>query len=316
MGRDAIVKETTLAEYIKDPKSGNPDVLLQTTNHGKVGVERINLWRDHDLDLGHLWGLSIDLNSCIGCGACVTSCTSENNVPVVGKDEVRRSREMHWLRIDRYYSSDMTEEVAHEKGIGAIDKFTAMEAASENPQISFQPIMCQHCNHAPCETVCPVAATTHSLEGLNMIAYNRCVGTRYCANNCPYKVRRFNWFKYSDNEQFDFNMNDDLGKMVLNPDVVVRSRGVIEKCTMCVQQIQAGKLTVKKEGRKLKDGDIQTACASACPTHAITFGDLNDETTLVHQFSKEPRSYVLLEEVGTQPNVYYQTKVRNVKESA
>jgi molybdopterin-containing oxidoreductase family iron-sulfur binding subunit len=223
---------------------------------------------------------------------------------------------MHWLRIDRYYSSDMTEEVAHEKGIGAIDKFTAMEAASENPQISFQPIMCQHCNHAPCETVCPVAATTHSLEGLNMIAYNRCVGTRYCANNCPYKVRRFNWFKYSDNEQFDFNMNDDLGKMVLNPDVVVRSRGVIEKCTMCVQQIQAGKLTVKKEGRKLKDGDIQTACASACPTHAITFGDLNDETTLVHQFSKEPRSYVLLEEVGTQPNVYYQTKVRNVKESA
>ncbi len=316
MGRDKIIKETTLAEYIKDPKAGNPPLLLQTTTHGKQPLKDINLWRDHDIDLGHLWGMTIDLNSCIGCGACVTSCTSENNVAVVGKDEVRRSREMHWIRIDRYYSSDMTEEVAAEKGLGAIDKFTEMEAASENPVISFQPLMCQHCNHAPCETVCPVAATTHSLEGLNMMTYNRCIGTRYCANNCPYKVRRFNWFKYSDNEQFDFNMNDDLGKMVLNPDVVVRSRGVMEKCSLCVQQIQAGKLTAKKQGRKVQDGEIQTACASACPTHAITFGDLNDATTMAHQISKDERSYTLLEEVGTQPNIYYQTKVRNVKESA
>lgn len=316
MGREAIVKETTLTEYLKDPKSGNPELKLQTTNHGKQPVKNINLWRDHDLKLGHLWGLSIDLNSCIGCGSCVTSCTSENNVAVVGKDEVRRSREMHWMRIDRYYSSDMNQEVADAEGLNAIDKFTEMEAASENPQVSFQPLMCQHCNHAPCETVCPVAATTHSLEGLNMMAYNRCIGTRYCANNCPYKVRRFNWFKYFDNEQFDFNMNDDLGKMVLNPDVVVRSRGVMEKCSLCVQQIQAGKLTAKKEGRKVKDGEIQTACASACPTNAITFGDLNDETTLVSKLSKDDRSYNLLEEVGVQPNVYYQTKVRNVKESA
>ncbi len=316
MGREAIVKETTLAEYLKDPKSGNAPLLLQTTNHGKQPVKDINLWRDHDLETGHLWGLTIDLNSCIGCGACVTSCTSENNVAVVGKDEVRRSREMHWIRIDRYYSSDMTEEISDEKQMGAIDMFTEMEAASENPTVSFQPLMCQHCNHAPCETVCPVAATTHSLEGLNMMAYNRCIGTRYCANNCPYKVRRFNWFKYSDNEQFDFNMNDDLGKMVLNPDVVVRSRGVMEKCSLCVQQIQAGKLTAKKEGRRIKDGDIQTACASACPTHAITFGDLSDKASLVSQISKDDRSYNLLEDVGTQPNVYYQTKVRNVKESA
>jgi len=316
MGRSAIVKETTLAAYLKDPKAGNPPVELQTTNHGKQGIKDINLWRDHDLDLGHLWGLTIDLNSCIGCGACVTSCTSENNVAVVGKDEVRRSREMHWLRIDRYYSSDMTEEIAKEEKKGAIDMFTEMEAASENPSVLFQPIMCQHCNHAPCETVCPVSATTHSLEGLNMMAYNRCVGTRYCANNCPYKVRRFNWFKYSDNDQFDFEMNDNLGKMVLNPDVVVRSRGVMEKCSLCVQRIQAGKLTAKKESRKVKDGDIETACASACPTHAITFGDLNDHTTLVSQISKDDRSYNLLEEVGTKPNVYYQTKVRNVKESA
>lgn len=316
MGRDSIVKETTLAEYLKNPKAGNPDVLLQTTYHGKQKPSEINLWRDHDLDLGHLWGMSIDLNACIGCGACVTSCTSENNVPVVGKDEVRRSREMHWLRIDRYYTSDMTEDLAKQQGLGAIEKFTLMEAASENPQVSFQPIMCQHCNHAPCETVCPVAATTHSLEGLNMMAYNRCVGTRYCANNCPYKVRRFNWFKYSDNEQFDFNMNDDLGKMVLNPDVVVRSRGVIEKCSLCVQRIQDGKLRAKKEGRKVMDGDIQTACASACPTNAIIFGDLNDNSTQVYKLSKDERAYHLLEEVGTQPNVFYQTKVRNIKEPA
>jgi len=171
--------------------------------------------------------------------------------------------------------------------------------------------MCQHCNHAPCETVCPVAATSHSREGLNHMAYNRCVGTRYCANNCPYKVRRFNWFNYSDNEQFDFYMNDDLGKMVLNPDVVVRSRGVMEKCSMCVHMLQKVKLDAKKDGRKLRTGEAQTACSIACDTGALTFGDVLDEESKVFTASKSPRAYHLLEELNTQPSVWYQTKVRN-----
>ena len=168
-----------------------------------------------------------------------------------------------------------------------------------------------HCNHAPCETVCPVAATSHGKQGQNQMAYNRCIGTRYCANNCPYKVRRFNWFKYANNDQFDYNMNDDLGKMVLNPDVVVRSRGVMEKCSLCVQRIQEGKLNAKKESRKVKDGEIQTACASACPTNAIVFGDYNDPNSEVSQLRKDERAYHLLGELDTQPNVFYQTKVRN-----
>jgi MoCo/4Fe-4S cofactor protein with predicted Tat translocation signal len=310
MGRD-MVKETLLAEYIKDPKSGNPDKLLQTTNHGKVPVTKVNLWDDHPIERGHRWGMTIDLNACIGCGSCVTSCSSENNVAVVGKDEVRRNREMHWIRIDRYYTSEMTEEKAEEKGVGAIDKFLAMEDASENPSVVFQPMLCQHCNHAPCETVCPVAATTHSNEGLNQMTYNRCIGTRYCANNCPYKVRRFNYFKYFDNDQFPFHFNDDLGKLVINPDVTVRSRGVMEKCSFCVQRIQSGKLRAKKEGRKINDGEIQTACQTACPTNAILFGDLNDAETEVAKYSKDERGYHMLEEVGIQPNIWYMTKVRN-----
>ena len=225
----------------------------------------------------HHWGMSIDLNACIGCGACVVACQAENNVPVVGKQEVANKRGMEWIRIDRYYTSDMTKAKAKEEHVGKVDMYHQMEVAEENPQVVFQPMMCQHCNHAPCETVCPVAATTHSSEGLNMMAYNRCVGTRYCANNCPYKVRRFNWFKYSDNKQFDYNMNNNLGKMVLNPDVVVRSRGVMEKCTMCVQRLQYGKLEAKKEKRRPIDGEIKTACAQTCPTQAITFGDFNDK---------------------------------------
>ncbi len=315
MGRD-IVKETTLAEYVKDNKSGNPDVLLNTTNHGPQPPENVSLWDNHDIAKGHRWGMSIDLNACIGCGACVVNCSLENNVPVVGKDEVRRMREMHWLRIDRYYTSDMTEEKAEAEGLGAINKFHQMEDPSENPQVSFQPVMCQHCNHAPCETVCPVAATTHSNEGLNQMTYNRCIGTRYCANNCPYKVRRFNWFRYRDNDKFDFHMNSDLGKMVLNPDVIVRERGVIEKCSLCVQRIQAGKLKAKKAGRKVKDGEIQTACSAACTTGAIKFGDLNDDAMEVTTLAKDPRSYNLLAEVGVQPNVYYMTKVRNIENEA
>lgn len=310
MGR-AIVKETILSEYKKDPKAGNPDIYLQTTNHGKQKPTSINLWDDHPIERGHRWGMIVDLNTCIGCGACVTSCTSENNVAVVGKDEVRRSREMHWIRIDRYYSSEMTEEKAVKEGIGAIDKFLAMENAEENPSVVFQPLMCQHCNHAPCETVCPVAATTHSNEGLNQMTYNRCIGTRYCANNCPYKVRRFNYWKYFDNEQFPFVFNDDLAKMVINPDVTVRSRGVMEKCSFCVQRIQGVKLRAKNESRKIKDNEVVTACQSVCPTDAITFGDLNDRETTAAKKSKDERGYHLLEEVGIQPNVWYLTKVRN-----
>lgn len=311
MGRDRIVKETTLSEYKNDPTSGNEQMTL-ATHKGAMVPEKITLWEEHDRDV-HWWNLSVDLNGCTGCGACVIACHAENNVPVVGKDEIRRSRDMHWLRIDRYYSSDMTEERAEEEGVSSIDKFLAMEIASEaeSLEVVFQPVMCQHCNHAPCETVCPVAATSHSREGLNHMAYNRCVGTRYCANNCPYKVRRFNWFNYSENEQFDFYMNDDLGKMVLNPDVVVRSRGVMEKCSMCVHMLQKAKLDAKKDGRKLREGEAQTACSIACDTGALTFGDVLDEKSAVYTESKSPRAYHLLEELNTQPSVWYQTKVRN-----
>jgi molybdopterin-containing oxidoreductase family iron-sulfur binding subunit len=313
MGRQ-IVKATTVDAYKKDAKAGNDPVLLALADGTKDTPNNVNLWNDHPR-LNHKWGMSIDLNTCLGCGACVIGCHSENNVAVVGKDEIRRGRDMHWLRIDRYYSSDMTEERAEKEGVGAIDKFLDMEVPSDSPRVVFQPVMCQHCNHAPCETVCPVLATTHSNEGLNQMTYNRCIGTKYCGNNCPYKVRRFNWFKYSDNPQFDFNMNDTLGKMVLNPDVVVRGRGVMEKCSMCVQRIQEGKLNAKKEGRRPIDGEIKTACQQVCPTNAITFGDLNDETHTVTKHAKEPRMYHLLEEVGIQPSVFYMTKVRNVSES-
>jgi Fe-S-cluster-containing dehydrogenase component len=208
--------------------------------------------------------------------------------PVVGKDEVRRSREMHWLRIDRYFSSDMTKERAKEEGLGKIDMYLDMEVPSDNPRVVFMPVMCQHCNHAPCETVCPVAATTHSNEGLNQMAYNRCIGTRYCANNCPYKVRRFNWFNYVTDKFADVNPAwDELGRMVLNPDVVVRSRGVIEKCSLCVQRIQAGKLEAKKAGVPVADGAVETACSAACGTGAIVFGDLNDSKSRVPRLHGE-----------------------------
>jgi len=302
MGRDPV-RATSLEDYKNDPKSGNPDVLIASSDHKMKNAKELNLWQSFDRP-GHHWGMSIDLNACIGCGACVVGCSSENNVSVVGKDEVRRSREMHWIRIDRYYSSDASH-----------DDLSGMEVPSdaENLQVSYQPIMCQHCNHAPCETVCPVAATTHSIDGLNQMVYNRCVGTKFCLNNCPYKVRRFNWFSYLNDNKFE-NVNpaqDDMGRMVLNPDVVVRSRGVMEKCSMCIQRIQDGKLTAKKEKRKIKDGEFQTACAAACPTHAIVFGDKNDPESKVAQNEKDPRSYFLLEELDVQPTVHYLTKVRN-----
>jgi molybdopterin-containing oxidoreductase family iron-sulfur binding subunit len=317
MGRN-IVKETVLEDYKKDPMAGNhPEMLV--THSGPVNPKDVDLWDEHD-KLGHRWGMTIDLNSCIGCNACVVACTVENNVAVVGKDQVKQTREMHWLRIDRYYSTDYPNEIgeakeyAEEKGVGAIQMYLDLEnPAVANPKVVFQPMLCQHCNHAPCETVCPVLATNHSSEGLNQMTYNRCVGTRYCANNCPYKVRRFNWFNYNGNSDFSFNpTQDDLGRMVLNPDVVVRSRGVMEKCSMCVQRIQEGKLNAKKSERKLMDGEIKTACQQGCPTNAIIFGDLNDDSAAVSVLRKEDeRNYFILEEIGTKPTVSYLTKVRN-----
>ncbi len=312
-----IVNETSMKTFKSSGKEVWNPVVTITDAYGKnTPVSKVNLWPDQDIDLGHRWGMTIDLNLCIGCGSCVTSCHSENNVPVVGKDEVRRNRIMNWLRIDRYFASDMNKEKAHEEGLGKIAMYREMEIPSDYPEAVHQPVMCQQCNHAPCETVCPVAATTHSNEGLNQMTYNRCIGTRYCANNCPYKVRRFNWFNYVGDSKFtEVNPSqDDLGRMVLNPDVVVRSRGVMEKCSFCVQRIQAGKLTAKKEGRPVKDGEIISACAAVCPTNAIQFGDLNDSETAVSATAKSERSYHLLEEVGTQPNVFYLTKVRNIDE--
>jgi MoCo/4Fe-4S cofactor protein with predicted Tat translocation signal len=316
MGRK-IANETSMKTYVDNDRSvWNPKTEITNAYGEATPVKDLNLWQDHDLPIGHRWGMTIDLNLCIGCGACVTACHSENNVPVVGKDEVRRNRVMNWLRIDRYFASDMSKEVAEQNGMGTIEMYRKMEIPSDYPEAVHQPVMCQHCNHAPCETVCPVAATTHSDEGLNQMTYNRCIGTRYCANNCPYKVRRFNWFNYMGDSKFtEFNPSQsDLGRMVLNPDVTVRARGVMEKCSFCVQRIQAGKLVAKKEGRPVQDGDVVSACADACPTHAIQFGDLNDKNSMVAQISTDDRSYHLLEEVGTQPNVFYMTRVRNVSE--
>ena len=317
MGRGDIIKETTLEIFnTKDSKIWNetPKVSL---DHKEVEATSVDLWESFDRSVGHHFNLSIDLNACTGCGACVIACHAENNVPVVGKSEVRRSRDMHWLRIDRYYSSEETFEGDNERKEGiaglssSLSTFNEMEKASDNPQVAFQPVMCQHCNHAPCETVCPVAATSHGREGQNHMAYNRCVGTRYCANNCPYKVRRFNWFLYNKNSEFDYHMNDDLGRMVLNPDVNVRSRGVMEKCSMCIQMTQATKLKAKNEGRPVADGEFQTACSNACSSGAMIFGDVNDKESKVAKLAADERSYHLLEHIGTKPNVVYHVKVRN-----
>lgn len=316
MGRK-IVNETSLKTYKNNPKDKwNPDHVLADAYGRPKPIEELDLWQGHDLGIGHHWGMNIDLSACIGCGACVVGCHSENNVPVVGKDEVRRGRIMAWLRIDRYFSSDMTKVKGQQEDLGKIDMYAKMEVPSAYPETVYQPVMCQHCNHAPCETVCPVAATTHSNEGLNQMTYNRCIGTRYCANNCPYKVRRFNWFNYMADSKFtDVNPSqNDLGKMVLNPDVTVRARGVMEKCSFCVQRIQDGKLNAKKEGRPVKDGEVTTACASACPTNAISFGDMNDDKTQIAEKVKDERTYNLLAEVGTKPSVHYHTKVRNIDE--
>ena len=320
MGRGDILKETSLEIFnTKEAKEWN-SVAMVSLDHKEVEATKVDLWESFDRSVGHHFNLSIDLNACTGCGACVIACHAENNVPVVGKAEIRRSRDMHWLRIDRYYSSEDTFAEDNEKkenfdGLfgkkGSLGGFGEMENPADNPQVSFQPVMCQHCNHAPCETVCPVAATSHGRQGQNQMAYNRCVGTRYCANNCPYKVRRFNWFLYNNNDEFDFHMNDDLGRMVLNPDVNVRSRGVMEKCSMCIQKTQYTILTAKREGREVEVNEFQTACSAACSTGAMIFGDVNNKEDQVTKLSEDKRMYHLLESVGTKPNVFYHVKVRN-----
>ena len=331
MGRDSVVKETTLSNYLKEKTAEKGKASWNTViglnvhediNHDgvidsrdKKDTSAFDLWHSHAVeDVGHRWGMTIDLSTCTGCSACVTACHIENNVSVVGKDEVRRHRDMHWLRIDRYYSSDYSLEKGAEEGEGVISSYSKMEDPSENPQTVHMPMMCQHCNHAPCETVCPVAATTHSNEGLNQMTYNRCIGTRYCANNCPYKVRRFNWFNYKGHDKFqNFNpASDSLARLVLNPDVTVRARGVMEKCSLCVQRIQSAKLEAKKKKVKLTDDLISCACSDSCPSGAISFGDLNDKDSKVYQESKNNRSYHALEEIGVKPNIFYMTKVRNV----
>ena len=326
MGRGDIIKETTLEVFNTEDKKHWNAVPTVSLNHEPVEVTSpdVDLWESFDRSIGHHFNLSIDLNACTGCGSCVIACHAENNVPVVGKTEMRRSRDMHWLRIDRYYSHQDTFEADDAKkdgfdGLfgdnGSLGGFGEMENPADNPQVAFQPVMCQHCNHAPCETVCPVAATVHGRQGQNQMAYNRCVGTRYCANNCPYKVRRFNWFLYNKNDEFDYYMNDDLGRMVINPDVTVRSRGVMEKCSMCIQKTQKTILDAKREGRPIKDGEFQTACSAACGNGAMVFGDVNDKDSKIVALKEDDRMYHLLESVGTKPNVMYQTKVRNTSKA-
>lgn len=295
-----IVRETTFAKYLKDPNS--------ESGRFSDSHKTYDLWNKFEQP-GHKWVMAIDLNACTGCGSCIVACNVENNIPVVGRDEVRRRREMHWLRIDRYYTiEDNGTKYTKEKEIAHIEDF-------ENVTVVHQPMLCQHCEHAPCETVCPVLATVHSSEGLNHMAYNRCFGTRYCANNCPYKVRRFNWFNYWNDSRFDNYLNNEFTQLVLNPDVTTRSRGVMEKCSMCIQRIQAGKLQAKMENRKLKDGDVKMACQAACSANAIIFGDANDPESEVSKALRNERVYYVLEEINVQPNIGYMTKVRNTFEA-
>ncbi|HHQ47532.1 MAG TPA: 4Fe-4S dicluster domain-containing protein, partial [Acidobacteria bacterium] len=245
--------------------------------------ELANLWPDDHPFTGHHWALAVDLNACTGCSACVIGCQAENNVPVVGPDEVRRRREMHWIRIDTYFTRD-----------------------GDEVRAVHQPMMCQQCDNAPCETVCPVLATVTSEEGLAEQVYNRCIGTRYCENNCPYKVRRFNWFNY--------HKRDTREDLVLNPDVTVRSRGVMEKCSFCAQRIMEAKMEAKEAGRPLADGDVRVACEQSCPAKAIVFGDLNDPESRLAAMMADPRRYGVLSELGVRPSVGYLAVVRNGKE--
>lgn len=268
----AIVREATLDEYKKDP-----EFAPHMVHHPPLE----SMWNEFKYDKGNQWGMAIDLTTCTGCNACVIACQSENNIPVIGKQEVRNGREMHWIRLDRYYKGD-----------------------TDNPEIVHQPVACHHCELAPCEQVCPVAATMHDKEGLNTMVYNRCIGTRYCSNNCPYKVRRFNFFNFTKD-------TPEIVKMAMNPNVTVRSRGVMEKCTYCIQRINKVKIAAKKEDRPIKDGEVITACQQACPTNAISFGDINNPESNVVKIKKRNRTYSLLGELNIRPRTTYLAKIRN-----
>ncbi|MGH9658176.1 MAG: 4Fe-4S dicluster domain-containing protein, partial [Bryobacteraceae bacterium] len=267
-----LVRSAALDEYKKDPK------FAQRLEHSPP--RELTLYPEFKYD-GHAWGMAIDLNACNGCNACVVACVAENNIPVVGKDQVARGREMHWIRVDRYF-----------------------EGGLDNPATHHQPVLCMHCENAPCEVVCPVAATTHSAEGLNDMVYNRCVGTRYCSHNCPYKVRRFNFLLYSD-------FTNETVAMQKNPDVTVRSRGVMEKCTYCVQRINQARSDAAREDRKVADGEIATACQQACPTQAIVFGDINDPASRVARLKAGDLNYALLADLNTRPRTTYLASLRN-----